>query len=42
MGFKFFDRNNSLIFEIGVTEYADIQKTFVDISADEQIIGVKA
>jgi hypothetical protein len=35
MGFKFFDANNSLIFQVGVVEYANIQKTSVDIDAEK-------
>ncbi len=38
-GFKFFDINNTLLFEVG---YTDCTMTPVLIAADEQIIGVKA
>ena len=38
-GFKFFDINNTLLFEVGITSY---DMTPVLIAADEQIIGVKA
>ena len=38
-GFKFFDGNNTLLFEVGV--YHTLAATEL-IGADEQIIGVKA
>ncbi len=38
-GFKFFDINNTLLFEVGIT---DGTMTPVLIAADEQIIGVRA
>ena len=38
-GFKFFDINNTLLFEVG---YTSRTMTPVLIAADEQIIGVKA
>ncbi len=38
-GFKFFDINNTLLFEVGDTSGT---KMSVLIAADEQIIGVKA
>ena len=38
-GFKFFDINNTLLFEVGLTAGT---MTPVLIAADEQIIGVKA
>ncbi len=38
-GFKFFDINNTLLFEVGNTNNT---MTPVLIAADEQIIGVKA
>ncbi len=40
-GFKFFDINNTLLFEVGYTD-ASRTMTPVLIAADEQIIGVKA
>ena len=40
-GFKFFDINNTLLFEIGGI-YSHHTMTPVMIAADEQIIGVKA
>jgi hypothetical protein len=41
LGFKFFDNNNTLLFEVGNTS-ATGTMTPVSIAADEQIIGVKA
>ena len=38
-GFKFFDGNNTLLFEVGNTGHT---MTAVLIGADEQIIGIKA
>ena len=38
-GFKFFDINNTLLFEVGITSGT---KSTVLIAADEQIIGVRA
>ena len=38
-GFKFFDGNNTLLFEVG--NYSTLAATEL-IGADEQIIGVKA
>ena len=40
-GFKFFDINNTFLFEVGNTD-ASCDITPVLIVADEQIIGVKA
>ena len=40
-GFKFFDGDNTLLFEVGETDSAcAVEKVFIDF--DEQIIGVKA
>ncbi len=39
MGLKFFDINNTLLFEVGATYNT---MTLVLIAADEQIIGIKA
>ncbi len=40
-GFKFFDINNTLLFEVG-NSYSSYTMTPVLIAADEQIIGVRA
>ena len=40
-GFKFFDGNNTLLFEVGCTTGYNLTATEL-IGADEQIIGVKA